>query len=251
MEGTILLVSGRVDHKGEEVSLLADMAIDWETAAARGQEAFGRDVAALDRGRQRRPAGAPQSDGNGSSRRGREPIAVGPGRPAETAPIAPVRPLVSPLRTDAADRATSASEAAVATLPAIAPGEPIPSYPESSLAEAGPDRDDEPPFPEETRRRAMAEAAAATSPGEAGPAGVLHVRFATDAGTERLVPAMEEVRTVLRGRPGATRVVIHLPQGAGHAPLPMELRSGVAYDAELLAEVRRRLGDGLVDLALE
>ena len=30
----------------------------------------------------------------------------------------------------------------------------------------------------------------------------------------------------------------------------MELRRGVAYDAELLAEVRRRLGDGLVELRL-
>jgi hypothetical protein len=30
----------------------------------------------------------------------------------------------------------------------------------------------------------------------------------------------------------------------------MELSRRVAYDAELLAEVRRRLGDGLVDLRL-
>jgi hypothetical protein len=30
----------------------------------------------------------------------------------------------------------------------------------------------------------------------------------------------------------------------------MELRRGVAYDTELLAEVRRQLGDGLVDLRL-
>ena len=29
----------------------------------------------------------------------------------------------------------------------------------------------------------------------------------------------------------------------------MELRRGVAYDAELLAEVRRRLGEGLVGAA--
>jgi hypothetical protein len=30
----------------------------------------------------------------------------------------------------------------------------------------------------------------------------------------------------------------------------MELRRGVAYDAELLAELRRRLGEGLVDIHL-
>ena len=61
---------------------------------------------------------------------------------------------------------------------------------------------------------------------------------------------MEQVRTVLRSRPGTTRVVLHLPQGGGRDALPMELRSGVAYDAELLAEVGRRFGDGIVDLRL-
>ena len=30
----------------------------------------------------------------------------------------------------------------------------------------------------------------------------------------------------------------------------MELRRGVAYDTELLAEIQRRLGSGLVDLHL-
>ena len=39
-------------------------------------------------------------------------------------------------------------------------------------------------------------------------------------------------------------------RAAGGQALPMELRAGVAYDAELLAEVRRRLGEGLVDLRL-
>jgi hypothetical protein len=58
---------------------------------------------------------------------------------------------------------------------------------------------------------------------------------------------MEAFKSVLRERPGATRVVIHVPGPGGGQ---MELRRGVAYDAELLAEVRRRLGDGLVDLRL-
>jgi len=30
----------------------------------------------------------------------------------------------------------------------------------------------------------------------------------------------------------------------------MELKGGVAYDAELVAEVRRRIGEGVVDLQL-
>jgi hypothetical protein len=61
---------------------------------------------------------------------------------------------------------------------------------------------------------------------------------------------MEAVKALLRDRPGGTRVVIHVPAPGGGTPLPMELRRGVAYDAELLAEVRRRLGEGLVDLQL-
>ena len=57
---------------------------------------------------------------------------------------------------------------------------------------------------------------------------------------------MESVRPEMK--PGGTRVVVHVPAPGGSA-LPMELK-GVAYDAELLAEVRRRLGEGIVDLAL-
>ena len=56
-DGAILLVAGRVDHKGEEVSLLADLAADWDDASARGPEAFAREVAAGDRsGGRGRPA---------------------------------------------------------------------------------------------------------------------------------------------------------------------------------------------------
>jgi len=97
---------------------------------------------------------------------------------------------------------------------------------------------------------AVADASSTTAPREAGPGGVLHVTFSPAGDTERLVTAMEEVRAVLRARPGGTRVVIHLPQGIGRPALPMELRGGVAYDAELPAEVRRRLGEGLVELEL-
>jgi hypothetical protein len=61
---------------------------------------------------------------------------------------------------------------------------------------------------------------------------------------------METFRTLLRERPGATRVVLHVPAPSGGAALPMELSRRVAYDAELLSEVRRRLGDGLVELRL-
>jgi len=100
--------------------------------------------------------------------------------------------------------------------------------------------------PDEARSRIVADATA-DAPTDAGPGTVLHVRFAGSAPTDRVVGAMEAFKTVMRDRPGATRVVIHVPGPGGGE---MELRRGVAYDAEMLAEVRRRLGDGLVDLRL-
>ena len=135
------------------------------------------------------------------------------------------------------------------SLPAIAPAEPVSTYPETAGVAAGPDQDDEPPVPDEARARIVADATA-DAPVDAGPETVLHVRFAGSAAPDRVVGAMEAFKSVMRDRPGATRVVIHVPATAGGAALPMELRRGVAYDAELLAEVRRRLGDGLVDLRL-
>jgi hypothetical protein len=93
-------------------------------------------------------------------------------------------------------------------------------------------------------------AAAVTAPVDAAPGAVLHVRFAGGAGTDRVVGAMEAFKGLLVERPGATRVVLHVPTPTGAASLPMELRRGVAYDAELLAEVRRRLGEGIVELNL-
>src|SRR5439155_1193052 len=166
-DGAILVVAGRVDHRGEDVSLLADLVMDWETAVARGPEQFAREVAAGDRGRGPRRGGGygPPGNGNGS----------GDGGWTRSA-------------------------------------EPTPQI-------------------------------------ESQPDQVLHVRFG-GAAPDRLVLAMETFRTLLRERPGGTRVVLHVPAPSGSATLPMELSRRVAYDADLLSEVRRRLGEGLVDLRL-
>jgi hypothetical protein len=138
-------------------------------------------------------------------------------------------------------------------MPAVAtiePAEPVPTYAEPPGAGAfATDLDDEPALPDEARDREVKTATAATPPSDAGPGRVLHVRF-SGLGSDRLVPAMETVKTLLRDRPGATKVVLHVPAGTGGTILPMELRSGVAYDTELLAEVRRRLGEGIVELQL-
>lgn len=226
-DGAILLIAGRVDHKGEEVSLLADLVADWDEAVTRGPDAFARDVAAGDRGS--RNGGGPR----------RAPVAIAPG----SSPM-PAAPFVPPRRQDPAGPPPEA-------MPRIQPAEPVPTYlaAPGSVAVVDTDADDEPPVPDEARARIMA-GAAADAPLAAGPETVLHVRFEGAAARERLVGAMEEVKVLLRDRPGTTRVVIHVPAPGGGPALPMELRRGVAYDAELVAEVRRRLGDGLVDLRL-
>ena len=138
-----------------------------------------------------------------------------------------------------------------ASLPAVAPAEPIPTYLEPPDVERlAPDRDVEPALPDEARDRAAGAADAGTSPVDAAPGAILHVRFAGGAGTDRVVGAMEAFKGLLVERPGSTRVVLHVPAQTGATSLPMELRRGVAYDSELLAEVRRRLGDGIVELSL-
>jgi hypothetical protein len=279
-DGSILLVAGRVDHRGEEVSLLADVVVPWDDAVARGAEAFAREVAVGDRGAPRR----------------RQPVAVGPGAgagpgqaqgfaPGATAPIVP-RPAgsngsgngngngaqggatldlrsaglgrrpdieyVSPLRGGVMPEGGPLEQpgaGAVSTLPRIAPAEPVATYAEPPGEAELSDHDIEPALPDEARSRAAAEAAASTIPVESPPVGsILHVRFG-GAPASQLVSAMETFRQLARERPGDTRVVVHVPAQGGSA-LPMELRSGVAYDAELLAEVRRRLGEAVVQLSV-
>jgi len=140
-----------------------------------------------------------------------------------------------------------ADAASPAFLPTIAPAEPVATYLEPPDVGTLAPEDDEPPLPDEARAEVAGAALAPTVPVEAGSGRILHVRFAMRVDTER---AMEEFRSLIRSRPGATRVVIHVPSGRGGSELPMELRSGVAYDAELLAEVGRRLGPGMVEMQL-
>jgi DNA polymerase-3 subunit alpha len=256
-DGAILLVAGRVDHRGEEASLLADSVWDWDAVADQGPEAFAREVGALDRRSGRRGGGSGGgSNGNGGSS-GRsngggpgiyggprhDPVAVGPGHGVGPAMASGVMaaPAVSPVR----------APGEPASLPRVAPAEPLSAYaePPDLASSVGADAEpEEPPLPDEQRARAAAAAQAPSAPVEAAPGAVLNVRFAREAGAERLVSAMHAFRALLRERPGQTRVVVHVPAPGGDA-LPMELR-GVAYDAELLAEVRRRVGDGVVELRL-
>jgi hypothetical protein len=213
-DGAILLVAGRVDHRGDEASLLADSVWDWDTVEDRGPEAFAKEVGSLDKRAARRGGGALGGNGTGG-------LNGNPGGNGAGGNGGPFRP-----------------------------AEPVPTYaePPGAMGPAGTDEPESPPLPDEQRSRAAAANEAPSRPVEAASGAVLNVHFAREAGTDRVLAAMQAFKGVMRERPGATRVVVHVPAPGGSA-LPMELR-GVAYDAELVAEVRRRVGEGVIDLRL-
>jgi len=239
-EGVILLVAGRIDHRGEEVSLLADAAWEWDAAAARGQDAFAAEVAAGERGSRggrgrtigSRGAGA---NGNGANGNGQGAAA----RRAVDAGAAPAS--AGQAARDQGELQSGDPGEPPSGAPGAMPPEPLPGSSEPADLEAAAPDFEVPALPEEARPRAIASAAEPTVPIEAGPAGRLHVRFGAGVEPDVLAGAMATVRDLLRSRPGTTRVTVHLPQGPGRAALPMELRSGVAYDADLVADVGRRL----------
>ncbi len=222
VDGSILLVAGRVDHRGEEVSLLADWVMPLDDALVAGPDAVRALVAAGERGGgRRRPGGNGNGNGsgnggyraaanrNGNGGPGGPAVAVGPGRPAQ-----------------GAEPPRAASSVATAT--------------GTSTSD---DRDDEPALPQEAAARAAVEGGAPTVPLAASAGQVLNVRFGS-AGRDHMVEAMKAFKLVISERPGETPVLLHLP-----GSLPLSLRP-VAYDAELLAEIRRRLGGDLLELSL-
>lgn len=209
------------------------------------------------------------SNGSGVEAPAALPPRPAPGVPAtapkETAPVmgsGVVRtiPRVSPLRGVALDgdlEVVIGGPRADRTA-GVVPSDPItgaapPSDPRvdalepASLDPLAEDASDEPPWPDEARGRLAAERAATTVPVEASAGQHVQVRFAR-APQESLLQALQVLRDVLREHPGDTPVVLHIPAGADERP--MQLRAGVAYDAELLAAVRRRLGEGIADLRL-
>jgi hypothetical protein len=255
-EDAILLVAGRVDHKGDETVLLADAVWTWEEAQLMGGPEFTRILAASDRGRRNGARnGNGMRNGYGAPAGERTPVAIGPGAPPEAAAQERVRtiPLVSPLRdggvlgtidvTLGATRPRPSRTPEANPAPALA-GRPFDAGPSLSR----PEPDDEPPLPDEALSRLADEGETATMAREAPPGRVLHVRFAS-AAQEQIVGAFQALREIIHERPGDTPVVLHIPAGPGRSQR-MELRVGVAYDAELVAGINRRVGESMVELTL-
>jgi len=254
-EGATLVVAGRVNHRGDEVSLAVDTVWNLDEAVSRGPQAVAQELAAAEKGRGRGRWGRRPGGGNGNGRPAPVPETVEPAEPrTRVSPLrgggvepclAGSRAAAPPARPNVAAAAQPATARAADQMPAQPPtGEPAPE----DLAGLSWD-EDEPALPEEAQAAVARATAAPTVPLEAPARGVLHVRFASAADMDRIVGAMEELRAMFRERPGETRVVVELP-GADGSISPMEVRRGVAYDAELMAEARRRLGEGLVSLEM-
>jgi hypothetical protein len=266
-DDAVLLISGRVDHKGDETVVLADSVWTWDEAVAKGVSLFTQEVAAGDRGRgRRRKPGNGNGNGSNGQARGGAPSPSAAPTPAETLVV----PRVSPLRgarpagtlTVTIGGAPSAPAAARAEPPDTAPFEAEPpldlppqepveplSGPTTSSAfdSLTPEGPDEPPLPDEASAAVAVAERARTVPVVAGPGQTLHVRFAP-ASDERLVAVFEELKGLIKSRPGETPLVLHIPAGAGRTQ-EMRLGARIAYDAELLAECARRF-DGLLQLTL-
>ena len=217
-DGAILLVAGRVDHKGEEVSLLADLVAEWDDAVLKGPEAFAREVAAGDRGGGDAASGGGwqngSGNGNGGNGNGRHRDGrwwrSGPGRAPADGGV-PRRP--------------GRGRLAAAPRPARWPSPAAPRPDRAGRARPdlrgrpgdgrmAPDRDEDPAVPDEARARIVADATADT-PVDAGPGGRPPRPVRGHAPSDRVVGAMETFKALLRDRPGATRVVIHVPGAVG------------------------------------
>jgi len=263
-------VAGRVDHKGDETVLLADSVWAWEEALAGGEEAFAQAVAAGDRGRRSGRGFTERGGGSGADGAGGPGGLGGPGgppsgRPANGGPagrgsagrgnptIRRTIPRVSPLRGGEPLGTLEVDVAApdAAGVARFRPSEPVAASlgpPSMEPLEDLATSTEEPPLPDEAARTAASVAAAPTRALEAPPGAVLHVGFGSLSG-DRLTRAFETIRAVVAERPGSTPVVLHVPLGDGRTQ-SMELRPRVAYDAELMAAVERRVPGGEVRLDL-
>ncbi|HWH24741.1 MAG TPA: DNA polymerase III subunit alpha, partial [Candidatus Limnocylindria bacterium] len=250
VEEAILLVAGRVDHKGEETVLLADSVWNWDDASTLGPDAFVRQLALGDRGRRQ----GRSANGNGNGRPAWNGGGAGPALAAAGAAAAPIVRTVAPIVRTVARVSPLRGVSLEGTLEVVIGGRPLPPEPRSepqapaSVALISSDVPDEPALPDEARRGLVAEEEAPTIALEAVAGQSLEIRFLPVAQDE-LAGGFESLREIIHRHPGETPVVLRIPSGSGREQR-MELRRGVAYDAELVGLIRRQLGERLVRLEL-
>ena len=159
----------------------------------------------------------------------------------------PARERAAPQRSSDAESTGSSPTDVPPPIDIAVGGTPLPPEPLSgpsdppAFAGLSSDGGDAPPLPDEARAAVASAAVATTAPVEATVDQVLHIRFEPGP-SERIVAAFRDLRALIKSRPGGTPVVLHIPTGPGRTQ-EMRLGVGIAYDADLLAEVQRRFGD--------
>jgi DNA polymerase-3 subunit alpha len=171
-DDSVVLVSGRVDHRDEASQLLCEVVHAWDDAARMGPGAFGaeRDRLLSARGRPGTWGGNGAGSGGGAN-----------GRAAVVQPEPRVPPVAVP-------RGAVTAAAEVAAEPVAVP---------IAVAEAS----DEPAAPPD----------AVLLPASPVGAGIIAIGFDEDVPMERLLPAIESVTQAIVDRPGPLPVVISIP----------------------------------------
>ena len=224
-DDSVVLVSGRVDHRDDEAKLLCEVVHSWDDAVRMGPVAFSAERDRLLRGRGRGPYGTNRPGGNGYS--------GGDGGSAAVVPIA--EPSVAAVPVAAAVSVGVASDAGTSAPSSEAPTRVSPIKPRAAAPEpiaeptsTAPETSDEPSAPLDAVPIQAAPAGAAAS---------VEVVFESGAPVERLLPAIESVTQFLRGRPGPIAVVLQV--SVAGATRQIRLPDRVAWDDRLVEGVRR------------
>jgi hypothetical protein len=206
-DDSVVLVTGRVDHRDEASQLLCEAVHAWDDAVRIGPVAFSAERDRLLRARGPRTGGYGQNgNGNGHGNGTGNGIALPPATADTAIPI--VRPR------GAAPAAAPAAAAAPPSTVAVGPGETADEAP--APADAVPLR---------------------AAPAEAGS---IAIRFEEGVAMERLLPAIESVTEAIRNRPGELPVLVSIPVAG--ATRQVRLADRAEWDERLVDQVRAAAG---------
>jgi hypothetical protein len=204
-DDSVILVSGRVDHRDETAQLLCEAVWAWDDAVRMGPVAFAGERDRMQRARANRGSwgsGGGNGNGNGGSPRGAVPVQPEP-------PVAvPVEvPVAVPAAVGLAGAADHSAPAAATLAPEV----------------------DDAPAPTD---------AVPIQSAPVGIEGTVEVGFEDGTPADRIYAALEAIQGAIRGRPGPLPVVIGVPGATWQVKLPER----VAWDERLPDALRRAAG---------
>ncbi len=211
-DDSVVLVTGRVDHRDEGSQLLCETVHAWDDARQLGPVAFSAERDRVFRARGRGAWNGPRNgNGNGNGN--------GDGPPVGEAATPPVVPVARPRG--------AAAPLSVQADPPVA----VPVAAEERGDDRAQDRDDD---------AAAVPRDAVPLPASPAEAGTLSIGFEAEVAMDRLLPAIESLTAVIRGRPGSLPVVINIPVAG--ATRQVRLPERVAWDDRLAERLRQASG---------